>query len=114
MDPKPAPKDLPPVPATAIPAMPASNLPPKRPEPILSKFHLDPDEQRILNLANETNQGLARCFDQINRLLISVKPQLDALTAADRAKWTLIDGTPPDEAMAAIDALESVLHRFVK
>jgi hypothetical protein len=105
---------LPPVPATPLPAMPPSRLPAARPEPILSKFHLNADEQRILSLANEANQGLARCFDQINRLIATTKVQIEALTPEERSLWAHIDGTPPDDAQAAINALASLLKSFAK
>lgn len=105
---------LPPVPATAIPAMPPSRLAAEPPKPLLSKFHLDAAEQQIQNLANEVNTGLAHVFDQIDRLSRRVKPQIEKLTAEERATWTRNDGSPPDDAEAALNKLEAVLKSFAK
>lgn len=103
---------LPPVPPTAIPAMPPSRLPVKA-APILSKFHLNPDEQRILAVATEANAGLARVFDQVNRLA-ATKLALEALTPEERATYTAVDGAPCDAALDALTKLTALLKQFAK
>lgn len=104
--------ELPPVPPSAVLPMPPSRLP-QRAEPILSKFHLDPEEQRILGIATEANSGLARIFDLINRLA-NTKAQLESLSPEQRATYTAVDGAPCDAALDAISNLTAILKQFAK
>jgi len=112
----PAASSLPPVPATPVPpglpAMPASKLP-QAVVPVLSKFHLDPSEQELLNLATEANAGLAQIFSHIDRMS-RTKLKLDALTPEQRSTYARVDGSPPDDAIAALNKLAEVLKSFAK
>lgn len=114
--------ELPPTPAPAasapLPPVPPMPMPPprvmERPKAVLSKFHLSTEEQAIQALADEVNNGLARVFDSIARLSAVTKPKIVALSAAERATWARNDGSPCDDAIAALGDLEAVLKKFSK